>query len=117
MNLLPVQEAQGDLLILVRTNARHFNQQGVMGADPNAPPPERSFAALLSQGLAGTVGRVNDIYQESQRLTTQAMVDPDSVKDINDVVISIRQATMALEVTKAVADRALSAYREIINLR
>ena len=48
---------------------------------------------------------------------SQAMVtDPDSV-DVHEVTIALAEANLALSITKAVADRALRAYQEIINVR
>ena len=44
------------------------------------------------------------------------ITDPDSV-DVHDVTIALAEANLALSMTKAVVDRALAAYREIINVR
>jgi flagellar hook-basal body complex protein FliE len=48
---------------------------------------------------------------------SQAMVtDPNSV-NVEDVTIALADANLALSMTKAIVDRALAAYREIINVR
>jgi flagellar hook-basal body complex protein FliE len=47
----------------------------------------------------------------------QAMItDPDSV-DIHDVTIALAEANLSLSMTKAIMDRAIRAYQEIVNLR
>jgi flagellar hook-basal body complex protein FliE len=44
------------------------------------------------------------------------ITDPDSV-NVHDVTVALAEANLALSMTKAVVDRALAAYREIINVR
>jgi flagellar hook-basal body complex protein FliE len=49
-------------------------------------------------------------------LAQQMITDPDAV-DVHTVTIALAEANLALSMTKAVVDRALAAYREIINVR
>jgi flagellar hook-basal body complex protein FliE len=44
------------------------------------------------------------------------VTDPTSV-NVEDVTIALAEANLSLSMTKAVVDRALAAYREIINVR
>jgi flagellar hook-basal body complex protein FliE len=44
------------------------------------------------------------------------ITDPDSV-DVHDVTISLAEANMALNITKAVLDRVVRAYRDITSAR
>ncbi len=77
-----------------------------------AAGPERSFGALLF----GALGSVNDSQLKSMDLTQQMITNPDSV-NVQDVTIALAEANLALSMTKAIVDRALAAYREIINIR
>jgi flagellar hook-basal body complex protein FliE len=49
-------------------------------------------------------------------LTQRMITAPDSV-DVHDVTIALAEANLAISMTKAIVDRALTAYREIINVR
>jgi flagellar hook-basal body complex protein FliE len=48
---------------------------------------------------------------------TEAMItDPDSV-DIHDVTVAMAEANLALSMTKAIMDRAIQAYKTVVNTR
>ena len=49
-------------------------------------------------------------------LSQKMVTDPGSV-NVEDVTIALADANLALSMTKAIVDRALAAYREIINIR
>ena len=49
-------------------------------------------------------------------LAQKMITDPNSV-NVEDVTIALADANLALSMTKAIVDRALAAYREIINVR
>jgi flagellar hook-basal body complex protein FliE len=59
---------------------------------------------------------VNDSQVTAVDLAQKMVTDPDSV-NVHDVTIALAEANMALSMTKAIVDRALAAYREIINVR
>jgi flagellar hook-basal body complex protein FliE len=103
-------QAYGDVVRLARTDPRHFAGFGEQAAA--APSPERSFGDLL----LGAVGSVNDSQLRSMDLTRRMITNPDSV-NVHDVTIALAEANLALSMTKAIVDRALTAYREIINIR
>ncbi len=108
----PIDQIQafGDVVKMARTDPRHIagiGEQSVLAAGP-----ERSFGDLL----AGALGSVNDSQLKSMDLTQQMITNPDSV-NVHDVTIALAEANLALSMTKAIVDRALTAYREIINIR
>ncbi len=102
--------AYGDVVKLARTDPRHIPGKGE-GA-PAAAGPEQSFGNLLF----GALGSVNDSQLKSMELTQQMVTNPDSV-NVHDVTIALAEANLSLSMTKAIVDRALAAYREIINIR
>ena len=59
---------------------------------------------------------MNDSQLKSMDLTQQMVTNPDSV-NVHDVTIALAEANLSLSMTKAIVDRALAAYREIINVR
>jgi flagellar hook-basal body complex protein FliE len=110
MDVLSAYQATGDFVSLKRTDARHYDNQGRM---PELQPPRQgNFGELLVGALSG----VNDLQQESTQLMQAMITNPDSV-DPHDVTIAMAQANLSVSITKAVVDRALRAYSEIINVR
>lgn len=103
-------EALGDVVTMARTSPKHL--AGV-GEEPAARQGvEAAFGELLLKALNG----VNDSQVTAVNLAQQMITDPDSV-NVHDVTIALAEANLALSMTKAVVDRALAAYREIINVR
>ena len=103
-------EALGDVVTMTRTNAKHL--AGVGEQPAGAADVESAFGELLLNAL----NTVNDSQVTAVDLAQQMITDPDSV-DVHDVTIALAEANLALSMTKAVVDRALAAYREIINVR
>lgn len=101
--------ATGDVVGLRRTDPRHF---GGEAAATEVQGAEGSFGELLMSAL----GSVNDSQLKGMDLTQKMITDPDSV-DVHDVTLALTEATTALSMTKAIVDKALAAYREIINVR
>ena len=62
------------------------------------------------------LNQVNAIQQESLELTRRMTVDPDSV-DAHDVMVSLAEANMSLNLTKAILDRVIRAYRDLTGAR
>ena len=108
----PVNEIQayGDVVRMARTDPHHIAGIGEQAAP--AAGPENSFADLL----LGAIGSVNDSQLKSMDLAQQMITNPDSV-NVHDVTIALAEANLALSMTKSIVDRALAAYREIINVR
>jgi flagellar hook-basal body complex protein FliE len=103
-------QAYGDVVRLARTDPHHMAGAGEQTAA--AAGPERSFGDML----LGALGSVNDSQLKSMDLTQQMITNPDSV-NVHDVTIALAEANLALSMTKSIVDRALAAYREIINVR
>jgi flagellar hook-basal body complex protein FliE len=103
-------EALGDVVKVARTNPNHLAGVGVSTTEKQGV--EAAFGEMLLKALNG----VNDSQVTAVNLAQQMITDPESV-DVHDVTIALAEANLALSMTKAVVDRALAAYREIINVR
>jgi flagellar hook-basal body complex protein FliE len=110
MDLLSSSQAFGDVVKLARTDPRHFAGMGEEAAAPQGA--EQAFGTLLFNAL----NNVNSSQLKGMELTQQMITDPESV-DVHDVTIALAEANLALSMTKAIVDRAISAYREIINVK
>jgi flagellar hook-basal body complex protein FliE len=107
----PVQ-AMGDVVKLARTNPLHLAGAGESTAAPARGDAEQKFGTLLM----GALGSVNSSQLKAMDLSRAMVTDPSSV-NVEDVTIALADANLALSMTKAIVDRALAAYREIINVR
>ena len=119
MALIDPSQALGDMVSLARTNPRHLAGIGAPAAAVPAGGPaaeggisERKFGDLL----LGALGNVNDSQLKAMDLSQRMITDPGSV-NVEDVTIALADANLALSMTKSIVDRALAAYREIINIR
>lgn len=110
MSLFGPSQVGGDIVTLRRTNPLHLNSAGQTG--PINEPAKAGFGSLLFDALNG----VNDMAQKSLSLEQQAIVDPKSV-NAHDITIALAEANMGVSITKAVVDRVLQAYQNIINVR
>ena len=108
MAFLTALDVTGDTVNLAKTHMAHLG-----GVDDSVESGKNGdFGALLMKALNG----VNRLQLESEDLSTQLITDPDSV-DAHDVTIALSKANLAVSMTKAVVDRALQAYSNIINMR
>jgi flagellar hook-basal body complex protein FliE len=124
MGPMNAMQAAGDVVKLARTNPAHIvgageaatpARQERAGGIPQAAQNkgvEGNFGALLMNALGG----VNDSQLKAMDLSKAMVTDPNSV-NVEDVTIALADANLAISMTKAVVDRALAAYREIINVR
>jgi flagellar hook-basal body complex protein FliE len=110
MSLLSPAQAYGDVVKLARTDPRHI--AGIGEATKPSQDTEQAFGNLLLNALGG----VNDSQVKATDLVQQMITSPDSV-NVSDVMIAAAEANLALSMTKAIVDRALTAYRDIINVR
>ncbi len=111
MGLLSPDQVSGQIVNMIATDPRHF-RTGETGKQKTSGGVEESFGKLLF----GALNQVNSDQLKSIELTQKMITDPDSV-NIHDVTIAIAEANLSLAMTKAIADRAIRAYREIINIR
>lgn len=112
MDYLAIRELRGDVVRLKRTDPRHLAGGFSRAGSAPAALPEADFGELL----AGAFNQVNDLQHKSMDLGQQMITDPESV-DIHDVTIAMAEANLSLSMTKAIVDRALRAYKEIISTR
>jgi flagellar hook-basal body complex protein FliE len=77
---------------------------------------ESSGASDFSSKIFEKLSQVNAIQQESMELTRNFLTDPDSV-DAHDLMMSLTEASVSLELTKQVVDRVIRAYRDITGTR
>jgi flagellar hook-basal body complex protein FliE len=103
-------KAFGDVVKLARTDPRHIGGVGEKAVQQGGA--EQSFGTMLMSALGG----VNDTQVKGMQLAQKMITDPQSV-NVHDVTIALAEANLAISMTKAIVDRALTAYREIINVR
>ena len=108
MAFLTALQVNGDAIGLARTHSSHISGLN----DPIKSGKEGDFSALVMKAING----VNQLQTESENLSTQMIINPDSV-DAHDVTIAMSKANLAVSLTKAVVDRALQVYSSIINMR
>jgi flagellar hook-basal body complex protein FliE len=102
-------QVSGDKITLRTTDPRHI---GGAGSRERGESKSGDFSRVLMDGL----NKVNNVQQESLRLSQKMITDPDSV-DAHDVTIALAEANMSLNITKAVLDRVVRAYRDITSAR
>jgi flagellar hook-basal body complex protein FliE len=114
MAILDPIQAVGNTVKLARTNPLHLAGAGEQAetARRAGTGVEQKFGDLLMSALGG----VNDSQLNAMSLSQKMVTDPNSV-NVEDVTIALADANLAISMTKAIVDRALSAYREIINVR
>ena len=125
MDLLSAAQAYGHRIALQTSDPRHI-ASGKLTAPGNglletrrapaastpAEAAEGSFGGMFLQAL----GQVNQQQLRAQDLSQALISDPESV-DIHEVTIALAEANLSLSMAKAVIDRAIRAYREIVNIR
>jgi flagellar hook-basal body complex protein FliE len=127
MAFIDPTQAVGDIVKLARTNPRHLGGIGEPAAPAGVAFPADTAGGNRVSGagqteqkfgdlLMGALGSVNDSQLTAMNLSQKMVTDPASV-NVEDVTIAMADANLALSMTKAIVDRALAAYREIINIR
>jgi flagellar hook-basal body complex protein FliE len=122
MDLLSPLSVQGHVIELQRTDPRHIAGSAAAGRIPGAASrsaltsgvsdPDSGFGKLFFDAL----NNVNDLQHTTMDLSEAMLTEPDSV-DIHDVTVAIAEANLALSMTKAIMDKAIRAYQEVINTR
>lgn len=108
---LSSQDVSGHIVPLSRSDPRHLGGS-VRGVSAVEETPTTGFGRLLAQAF----GAVNDKQIDATQLGQQMITDPDSV-NVHDITIAMAEANLSLSMTKAIVDRAMRAYREIISTR
>lgn len=110
LDVMSSNQVSGDMVDIKRTNPLHLNMDG------EKAPLVNSEGVSFEEMMLEAIGGVNDDQMNSASLMEQMVTNPDSV-DTHDVTIAMAKAEMSLNVTKAVIDRAVKAYKEITSLR
>ena len=110
MAYLDPTQAMGDVVKLARTSPLHIPGEGEQVGSSSGI--EQKFGDMLLNAL----GDVNQSQLKAMDLSQRMVTEPGSV-NVEDVTIALADANLALSMTKAIVDRALAAYREIINVR
>jgi flagellar hook-basal body complex protein FliE len=127
MDLLSAAQLYGHRIALQTSDPRHIAAgrlsapgTGLLSTRAPAPPAASSPAEAAEGGFASlflqALGQVNQQQLRAQDLSQALITDPESV-DIHDVTIALAEANLSLSMAKAVIDRAIRAYREIVNIR
>ena len=123
MQYLNPSSVYGDMISLARTHPRHMGGTAGKGVAPfsaqQAAAPgtestrkETTFGNLLFQAL----NTVNNVQRQSLSMNEKLVTDPNQV-NVHEVTTALAEANLTLSITKAIAERVISAYREIINIR
>lgn len=94
---IPPQPAKGPL---------ESGQTGQTGVDPAGDP----FLSRLTQA----VREVNDLQGEASLQATQLATG--QARDLNEVVVAVEKADLALQLTVQITQKAVQAYQEISRL-
>jgi len=109
MKIFSSQDVIGDTVKLAATNKKHFAIGNNVSQKLDV---EQSFGSVLNNALK----KVNDSQIEADKITQKMIATPDEV-NIHDVMIAAQKAKMSLEFVKAIRDRVVKAYQEIMNMR
>jgi flagellar hook-basal body complex protein FliE len=109
MSDLVSSAVSGNVVKLLTTDPRHIT------GEPAAAKPADAEAGF-GQVLMKALDAVNGDQQKAMDLTQEMITSPDTV-NVHDVTIALASANLSLSIAKAVVDRAIRAYQEIINVR
>ncbi len=97
---------------LVKKNPLHFDVN-IFSSKSNAKDNDiKTFKDVLINSITD----VNKSQLNVSKVTEQAILKPSSI-DVHDVVIAMSKANMNLSILKAVVERGVKAYQDIINIR
>ncbi|WNY64850.1 flagellar hook-basal body complex protein FliE [Borreliella carolinensis] len=97
---------------LVKKNPLHFDAN-LFSSKSNAKDNDiKTFKDVLINSITD----VNKSQLNVSKVTEQAILRPSSI-DVHDVVIAMSRANMNLNLLKAVVERGVKAYQDIINIR
>ncbi|WKC77861.1 flagellar hook-basal body complex protein FliE [Borreliella turdi] len=97
---------------LVKKNPLHFdvNLSSSKGSTKN------NDIKTFKDVLINTITDVNKTQLNVSKVMEQAILRPNSI-DVHDLVIAMSKANMNLSILKAVVERGVKAYQDIINIR
>ncbi|OJH15474.1 flagellar hook-basal body protein FliE [Borreliella bissettiae] len=97
---------------LVKKNPLHFDAN-LFSSKSNAKDND---IETFKDVLINSITDVNKSQLNVSKVTEQAILRPNSI-DVHDVVIAMSRANMNLSLLKAVVERGVKAYQDIINIR
>ncbi|AHH10460.1 flagellar hook-basal body complex protein FliE [Borrelia coriaceae] len=101
----------GDDVDLIRTNPLHFGMS-FASVDFKHEAKAETFKDLFLNLISDVNKSQLNVYKMSQ----QAILHPNSI-DVHDITIAMAKANMNLNITKAIVERGIRAYQDIINIR
>jgi len=110
MQFLSNFDVIGDVVDIRRTHKKHFR------AYPIQIEKDDSVVNSFGKTLNSALKKVNNLQLESDRLTQLMITSPNKV-NIHEVMIAVQKAQFSLNFTKAIRDRIIRAYQNIINMR
>ena len=111
MELLNFDQVSGHKIMLKTTDPRHYSGR-LSKVTGHLEKENPTFADKMFEALNG----VNKLQQETNNLSVKMVTDPDSM-DAHDIMIATTKAEDILAITKAVVDKAIQAYKEILSFR
>jgi flagellar hook-basal body complex protein FliE len=107
---LRADQVSGQIVELRKTNPLHFDGAGKIQSGKKGP--EESFGEVLMRAFEN----VNGIQEQTEELSQKMITDPEEVS-VHDVMISMAESNLAINMAKTIANRAIQAYKEIIAVR
>ena len=98
-------------LNLTRTNINHL----VGETDPSKNATGNVKGASFGDLLLGQVDNISALESKAETLTTQFIIDPESVNE-HDVTIASTEATLALNIATTIVNKAIEAYKSIMSM-
>lgn len=99
----------GNHIDLKVTNPKHISASNEVR---NADHLEKSFAEVLENAVVD----LNDLQHNAHNMLNLMITNPESV-NAHDVSIALTKAEVSMHFFKSIADRVITAYRELTNIR
>ncbi len=106
----PIDSIITNKLALQKTHPAHFSSATDSGKELSENDSS-SFKNILLKGI----DKASELEHYAVDIAQQSQLDPSI--DEHDVSIAAAKASMAVQLTRSIVDRALEAYRSIIALR
>lgn len=116
MNIMPagMQRTLGHVVPVATNDSRHFADFDLTVSD--VKNLQVGSGDTFYGKMMNAVNLVNQNIISSDKISEQFITKPNTV-DVHDVTIALQKAQMSLDLTKAVVQRSIAAYQNIINLR
>ncbi|WP_187982824.1 flagellar hook-basal body complex protein FliE [Borreliella bavariensis] len=97
---------------LIKKNPLHFDVNFFSSKSSTKNNDDKTFKDVL----INTITDINKSQLNVSKVMEQAVLRPSSV-DVHDFAIALSKANMNLSILKAVVERGIKAYQDIINIR